>query len=63
MVLVPNPKAPVFQVIEVDPLKCIGCRKCLAKGPAGTLLDGCPWDAIAMIDTEEYESVYGKLPY
>ena len=63
MILVQNPGAPTFGVIEVDPLKCIGCRKCTAKGPAGTFLDGCPWDAIVMVETEEFEEKYGDLPY
>lgn len=63
MVLVQNPGAPAFGVIEVDPLKCIGCRKCITKGPAGTFLDGCPWDAIVMVETPEYETCNGTLPY
>ena len=63
MVLVDNPSAPAFGVIEVDPFKCIGCKKCVTKGPEGTLLDGCPWDAIVMVDIDEYEVKYGELPY
>ncbi len=63
MILVQNPGAPAFGVIEVNPLACIGCRKCTSKGPEGTLLDGCPWDAIIMVDTDEYEQKYGELPY
>ncbi len=63
MVLVQNPSAPAFGVIEVDPFKCIGCKKCTAKGPEGTLLDGCPWDAIVMLDIDEFETKYGELPY
>ncbi len=62
MILVQNPGAPVFGVIEVDPLVCIGCRKCITKGPMGTLLEGCPWDAIDMVPIAEYEETYGKLP-
>jgi ferredoxin len=63
MLLVQNPSAPVFGVIEVDPFKCIGCQKCITKGPEGTLLDGCPWDAIVMEPIKEYEAKYGELPY
>ena len=63
MILVQNPGAPSFGVIEVDPLKCIGCRKCTTKGPEGTFLEGCPWDAIEMVDTGEYEAHSGELPY
>ena len=63
MVLTQNPGAPAFGVIEVDPFKCIGCRKCVTKGPDGTFLDGCPWDAIVMVDTTDYEEANGELPY
>lgn len=63
MVLVQNPGAEAFGVIEVDPLKCIGCWKCTSRGPKGTYLDGCPWDAIVMVDLEKYEETYGELPY
>lgn len=63
MILVQNPGAASFGVIEVDPVKCIGCRKCTAKGPVGTLLDGCPWDAIEMVALDEFEDKYGELPY
>ena len=64
MILVQNPgAAEAFGVIEVDPFKCIGCRKCTTKGPDGTFLDGCPWDAIVMVDTADYEEKNGELPY
>ncbi len=63
MVLVQNPGASSFGVIEVDPFKCIGCRKCVSNGPNDTLLDGCPWDAIVMVDIDDYERDYGELPY
>jgi len=52
-----------FGRIWVDPLKCVGCRKCLRQGPEDTLLDGCPWDAIVMIATPEWEVKHGELPY
>ena len=63
MILVQNPGAPIFGVIEVDPFTCIGCQKCVTKGPEGTFLEGCPWDAIVMVPIAEYESNYGELPY
>ncbi len=63
MALVPNPVAPVFRVVEIDPLKCIGCRRCCARGPAGARLDGCPWDAITVIRTSDFEARHGELPY
>lgn len=52
-----------FCRIEVDPLLCIGCKKCTSKGPEGSFLDGCPWNAIDMVDTKEWEAEYGELPY
>jgi len=49
--------------IEVDPMLCIGCKKCTSKGPDGAFLDGCPWDAIEMVGIKEYEAEHGELPY
>ena len=63
MYWVPDPNHPPFGVIRVDPLLCIGCKLCTSKGPDGTFLEGCPWDAIDMVATEEWEAVHGKLPY
>ena len=50
-----------FGRIAVDPVLCIGCKKCLSKGPDGCFLDGCPWDAIAMVDTVEVEKEVGAM--
>ena len=58
-----NEAAPIFNRVFVDPLLCIGCKKCITKGPMDTLLEGCPWDAIDMVSLEEYEEKYGVLPY
>ena len=63
MNLVENPDAPIFQRIEVDALKCIGCKKCISKGPMNTLLEGCPWDAIEMVPLGEFETEHGVLAY
>ena len=60
---VQNPDAPTYIRIEVDPLLCIGCKKCVTKGPMDTLLEGCPWDAIDMVPLDEYEETYGEMPY
>ena len=60
MYWVPDPEHPPFGHIEVDPLLCIGCKKCISKGPEGTFLDGCPWDAIEMIPLEEVEAMLGE---
>ena len=52
-----------FGRIEVDPVLCIGCKKCVSKGPDGAFLDGCPWDAIEMVAIEEVEAMIGmKMP-
>ncbi len=55
MYWVPDQDYPPFGRIEVDPVLCIGCKKCVGQGPHGAFLDGCPWDAIEMIATEEVE--------
>ncbi len=60
---VQNPDAPFFNRVEVDPLTCIGCKKCTSKGPMDTFLEGCPWDAIDMWPLAKYESELGELPY
>ena len=52
MFWVPDEDHPPFGRIEVDPYLCIGCQKCISKGPDGAFLDGCPWDAIEMVPTE-----------
>jgi ferredoxin len=47
----------------VDPILCIGCKKCVSKGPDGCFLDGCPWDAIVMVDIAEVEKVVGAMTF
>ena len=63
MILVPAEDAFPYGRIWVDPLKCIGCKKCISRGPEGLFLDGCPWDAIAMVPTNEWEQEHGVLPF
>jgi ferredoxin len=63
MILINDEAHAPFGFIWVDPLKCIGCKKCLTKGPDGTWLDGCPWNAIEMQPTTEWEAENGQLPY
>jgi ferredoxin len=63
MLLIASDDALPFATIWVDPLRCVGCRKCVRDGPDETFLDGCPWDAIAMIATDEWERVHGELAY
>jgi len=63
MYWVPDEEHPPFGVIRVDPLLCIGCKLCTSKGPDGAFLEGCPWDAIDMVPTEEWEAIHGKMPY
>ena len=63
MYWVPDEDHPPFGRIEVDPVLCIGCKKCVSKGPDGAFLDGCPWDAIEMIPIEDVEALIGfKMP-
>lgn len=59
MYWVPDEEHRPFGRIEVDPVLCIGCKKCVSKGPDGAFLDGCPWDAIEMIPIEEVEAQIG----
>ena len=63
MVWVTDPEAPTLGLIEVDALLCIGCKLCISKGPADTFLDGCPWDAIDMVDIDQVEASFGSLPW
>ena len=58
MYWVPDKNNPPFGRIEVDPYLCIGCQKCTSKGPDGAFLDGCPWDAIEMIPTDDWEAMH-----
>ncbi|MCB9849383.1 MAG: 4Fe-4S ferredoxin [Phycisphaerales bacterium] len=55
--------APDFGRVIVDPLQCIGCKRCTSKGPMDMYLDGCPWDAIDMVETPDFEERFGELPY
>lgn len=49
--------------IEVDKALCIGCARCSSRGPDGCFLDGCPWDAIEMVDTARWETDHNvELP-
>ncbi|SPF33529.1 4Fe-4S ferredoxin, iron-sulfur binding domain protein [Candidatus Sulfopaludibacter sp. SbA4] len=59
MYWVPDEDHSPFGRIEVDPILCIGCKKCTSKGPDGAFLDGCPWDAIEMVPIEEVEAQIG----
>src|SRR5689334_13970934 len=63
MFWVPDEDHPPFGRIQVDPILCIGCKKCISKGPDGCFLDGCPWDAIVMVDIAEVEKVVGAMTY
>ncbi len=63
MFWVPDDENPPFGRIQVDPQLCIGCKKCTSKGPDGAFLDGCPWDAIEMVDIRAVEALYGDMRY
>ena len=56
MFWIPDEDHPPFGRIEVDGQTCIGCKQCISKGPDGTFLDGCPWDAIDMVPIAEVEA-------
>ena len=63
MYWVPDEDHQPFGHIEVDAMLCIGCKKCVSKGPDGAFLDGCPWDAIEMVAIEQVEAMIGmKMP-
>ena len=59
MFWVPDAEFPPFGRIMIDPWLCIGCKKCTSKGPDGSFLDGCPWDAIVMESTTDFEARTG----
>ena len=59
MYWVEDEENPPFGRIEVDYQLCIGCKKCISKGPDDTFLDGCPWDAIDMVPLAEVEEQLG----
>jgi ferredoxin len=63
MLLMPADDALPYGRIWVDPLKCVGCKKCVSRGPEDTFLDGCPWDAILLIPIHEWEAEHGPLAY
>src|ERR1700730_15844539 len=63
MFWVPDEDSPPFGRIQIDPILCIGCKKCLSKGLVHSFLDGCPWDAIVMVDTVEVEKEVGPMSY
>jgi len=63
MILIAAEDAFPYGRIWVDPLKCVGCKKCVSRGPDATFLDGCPWDAILMVPTSEWEQQHGPLAY
>ena len=66
MLLVEDPDHGPWEFIWVDPLKCIGCNKCISGGTKEhkqIYLEGCPWDAIEMVKTAEWEDENGELPF
>jgi len=54
---------PSFGRVQIDPILCIDCKKCLSTDPDGCFLDGCRWDAIAMVDIAEVEKEVGPMTY
>ena len=37
-----------FKRMQVNPTLCSGCGACVARGPKGSRIFGCPWDAIRL---------------
>ena len=37
-----------FTRVRVDRTLCSGCGACVARGPNGSRIFGCPWDAIQL---------------
>ncbi len=63
MFWIPDEDHAPFGRIEIDKTTCIGCARCTSKGPDGAFLEGCPWDAIEMVDTAQWEAEHGvELP-
>src|SRR5258708_36740519 len=48
-----------FGRIQVEPILCIGCKKCASKGPDGGFLAGCRGDAIVMVGIAEGAHLFG----
>lgn len=38
-------------VVNTD--KCTGCSGCLTRGPLGSYVQGCPWNAITLVPVQE----------
>ncbi len=55
--------APDFGRMTANPLLCIGCKSCTSRGPDGMHLEGCPWDAIDIVDLKAFEAVHGEPSY
>lgn len=42
-----------FKKMEVKPGSCTGCGSCITRGPHGTQILGCPWNAIRLIQVRD----------
>ena len=63
MFWVPDEDHPPFGRIQVDPAAVHRLQEMHQQGAGRLFLDGCPWDAIAMVDTTEVEQEVGAMPY
>ena len=54
---VPDEESLPFRSVRVNPDKCIGCGLCVAGGYEGTMVEGCPWDAITLLPADEVGKV------
>src|SRR6202050_5018563 len=63
MYWVPDPDHRPVGPIAVAPLSSSGCKLSTSKGPDGAFLEGCLWDAIAMVPLADWEGENGSLPF
>ncbi|OQX63932.1 MAG: hypothetical protein B5M56_01450 [Desulfococcus sp. 4484_241] len=52
--LVDDPDNPPFKIMTVDADRCIGCGACVTGGANGIFLSGCPWGAISLKETRDF---------
>lgn len=44
-----DPETFPFRRMHVVAERCTGCGGCVARGPKGSRILGCPWDAIRLV--------------
>jgi ferredoxin len=51
-----------FKRMKVNTEKCIGCRSCVTRGYLGAYTEGCPWNAITIIECVPRLDGFGDSP-